>query len=94
MNCNWPVFTVAELIEQGMLEPPMDGNHGAIHPKTSDYVTEGVPFIMANDFRPENFRIGPLVGNAPRTKKSVLTRHQPLPLIAEFTDGEIQIYSI
>lgn len=49
MNCNWPVFTVAELIEQGMLEPPMDGNHGAIHPNTSDYVTEGVPFIMAND---------------------------------------------
>ena len=49
---------------------------------------------MANDFRPENFRIGPLVGNAPRTKKSVLKRHQPLPLIAEFTDGEIQIYSI
>lgn len=52
------------------------------------------PFIMANDFRPENFRIGPLVGNAPRAKKSVLKRHQPLPLIAEFTDGEIQIYSI
>lgn len=27
----------------------MDGNHGAIHPKTSDYVSNGIPFIMAND---------------------------------------------
>ena len=62
--------------------------------KKGAIVKAGATFIMANDFRPENFRIGPLVGNAPRTKKSVLKRHQPLPLIAEFTDGEIQIYSI
>lgn len=27
----------------------MDGNHGEIHPKVSDYVTSGVPFIMANN---------------------------------------------
>ena len=27
----------------------MDGNHGGIHPKTSDYVSSGVPFIMANN---------------------------------------------
>lgn len=27
----------------------MDGNHGSIHPKASDYVSSGVPFIMAND---------------------------------------------
>ena len=33
----------------GMLEPPIDGNHGAIHPKASDYVANGIPFIMAND---------------------------------------------
>ena len=32
-----------------MLAEPMDGNHGSIHPKSSDYVSEGVPFIMAND---------------------------------------------
>ena len=32
-----------------MLEEPMDGNHGGIHPKTSDYVDAGVPFIMANN---------------------------------------------
>ncbi|SDB49882.1 type I restriction enzyme, S subunit [Butyrivibrio sp. INlla16] len=27
----------------------MDGNHGEIHPKASDYVSEGVPFLMANN---------------------------------------------
>ena len=25
-----------------------DGNHGEIHPKSADYVDEGIPFIMAN----------------------------------------------
>jgi len=32
-----------------MLEKPFDGNHGAIHPKASDYVSVGIPFIMANN---------------------------------------------
>ena len=49
MKSEWKVYTVQELIDAGMLEPPMDGNHGAIHPKASDYVSSGVPFIMAND---------------------------------------------
>lgn len=38
-----------------MIEPPMDGNHGEMHPKTSDYVSNGIPFIMANDL--ENGKI-------------------------------------
>ena len=45
----WKEYTVQDLIDQGMLAEPMDGNHGSIHPKSSDYVSEGVPFIMAND---------------------------------------------
>lgn len=49
MGSEWKKYTVQELIEIGMLEEPMDGNHGAIHPKTSDYVSTGVPFIMANN---------------------------------------------
>ena len=40
-----------ELIDLGWLEEPLDGNHGSIHPKTSDYVSTGVPFIMATDLR-------------------------------------------
>ena len=48
MASEWRTYTVQELIDLGMLEIPMDGNHGGIHPKTSDYVEAGVPFIMAN----------------------------------------------
>lgn len=45
----WETTTVQDLIDRGMLDRPLDGNHGAIHPKVSDYVPTGVPFIMAND---------------------------------------------
>ncbi|MFN0604157.1 restriction endonuclease subunit S [Facklamia hominis] len=45
----WKEYTVQELIDLDMLEPPVDGNHGGIHPKTSDYVESGVPFIMVNN---------------------------------------------
>lgn len=49
MKSEWKVYSVQELIDSGMLEEPMDGNHGGIHPKTSDYVSSGVPFVMANN---------------------------------------------
>ena len=49
MKSNWKEYTVQELIDLGMLEEPLDGNHGSIHPKASDYVDSGVPFIMANN---------------------------------------------
>ncbi|SFL39178.1 type I restriction enzyme, S subunit [Lachnospiraceae bacterium KH1T2] len=49
MKSNWKEYTVQELINLDMLEEPLDGNHGNIHPKASDYVSEGVPFIMANN---------------------------------------------
>lgn len=51
MESKWKTYTVQELIDAEMLDEPMDGNHGAIHPKTTDYVSSGVPFIMANDLR-------------------------------------------
>lgn len=50
-------------------------------------------FIMANDFMPENFRIGSVLGNIPKQKKQALKKHRSKPLIAEFENGEIQIYS-
>lgn len=46
---DWTKYTVQELIDMQYIEPPMDGNHGEIHPKVSDYVSVGVPFIMANN---------------------------------------------
>jgi type I restriction enzyme S subunit len=43
------VVTVRELVRRGVLERPLDGNHGAIHPKPGDFVPAGIPFIMAAD---------------------------------------------
>ena len=45
----WIKYTVQNLIDMDYIEAPMDGNHGEIHPKVSDYVSSGVPFIMANN---------------------------------------------
>jgi len=42
-------YTVQHLIEEDILFPIDDGNHGGIHPKMSDYVSEGIPFLMASD---------------------------------------------
>ncbi|MEO1818908.1 restriction endonuclease subunit S [Pseudomonas sp.] len=41
--------TVEQLVADGVLYRPMDGNHGEQHPKVADYVSDGIPFIMAND---------------------------------------------
>jgi type I restriction enzyme S subunit len=43
--------SVAELVDEGVLVKPFDGNHGEIHPKKADYTESGVPFIMACDLQ-------------------------------------------
>ena len=45
----WTVRTVRQLVSEGILAKPQDGNHGEIHPTKADYVDDGVPFIMAAD---------------------------------------------
>ena len=45
----WIKITVMQAVDQGIIEKPLDGNHGGKHPKTSDYVSSGIPFIMANN---------------------------------------------
>ena len=47
----WDLRKIHELLDDGTLHPPMDGNHGEIHPKKSDYVDRGIPFVMANNVR-------------------------------------------
>src|SRR5712671_1242063 len=49
MAGEWREATVRDLVDAGVLERPMDGNHGELHPKGSDFVTHGIPFIMASD---------------------------------------------
>ncbi len=39
------------LIDSDIIFKNQDGNHGEIHPKSSDYVSTGIPFIMAKDVK-------------------------------------------
>ena len=39
----WTKYTVLDLIDKKYIDPPMDGNHGELHPKASDYVAIGIP---------------------------------------------------
>lgn len=50
-DLSFELTTVGDLVRRGVLERPIDGNHGEIHPKSSDFVAEGVPFIMASDLK-------------------------------------------
>lgn len=45
----WEVRQIQDLIKDNIIIDVLDGNHGAIHPKSSDYVEKGIPFIMANN---------------------------------------------
>lgn len=45
---NWKITTIGDLLKDNYILKIQDGNHGEIHPKSSDYVEEGIPFIMAN----------------------------------------------
>ena len=47
----WKCTTVGQLVRDGILEKPLDGNHGNIHPKSGDFVSYGIPFVMANNIR-------------------------------------------
>lgn len=46
---NWRYARIGDLEAEGIIEDVQDGNHGERHPKSSDYVASGVPFIMAKD---------------------------------------------
>jgi type I restriction enzyme S subunit len=46
---DWEVCYIQDLVEKGILEKPLDGNHGNIHPKSKDFVPFGIPFIMSNN---------------------------------------------
>jgi type I restriction enzyme, S subunit len=54
----WDVVSVQKLVDENILKKPLDGNHGNIHPKSSDYVDHGIPFVMANNFANGEVNLG------------------------------------
>ncbi len=51
----WKIKRVKELVDENIIFKPMDGNHGALHPTSNDYVPIGIPFVLATDI--ENDRL-------------------------------------
>ena len=49
LPAKWRYARVGDLEEEGLIDNVQDGNHGESHPKSSDYVAAGVPFVMAKD---------------------------------------------
>ena len=45
----WEVVTVGELLKKQIIISIQDGNHGEKHPKSADFVSQGIPFVMASD---------------------------------------------
>ena len=45
------------LMNEGVIFQVQDGNHGEKHPKSSDYVSSWIPFIMASDLQDNNLNI-------------------------------------
>lgn len=54
---DWLSLSVGDLIKNKIIEKPLDGNHGNIHPKSEDFVQYGIPFVMANNVRNGNVNL-------------------------------------
>ena len=49
LPAEWRYASIGELEAEGIIAEIQDGNHGERHPKSTDYVPFGVPFVMAKD---------------------------------------------
>lgn len=47
----WGIVKLQHLIDNDYIFKNQDGNHGEIHPKSSDFVHKGVPFVMVNNVK-------------------------------------------
>ncbi|MFV0172207.1 restriction endonuclease subunit S [Empedobacter falsenii] len=45
---DWEVYDIQELINNNAIVGHLDGNHGALYPKSHEFVEDGVPYVGAN----------------------------------------------
>ncbi|OUB69892.1 restriction endonuclease subunit S [Bacillus thuringiensis] len=55
---HWKVKTFNDLLDENIIEGIQDGNHGGMHPKAADYVSTGIPFVMANNLKKGTVDLG------------------------------------
>lgn len=46
----WVIIRIQKLIDQNIITDHLDGNHGALYPKSHEFKSDGVPYVSANDF--------------------------------------------
>ena len=46
---DWTVHTIRYLINNGSITDHLDGNHGELYPKSSEFTESGIPYVTAND---------------------------------------------
>ncbi len=47
---DWEEHSIQNLIDDNWIISHLDGNHGALYPKSEEFSDNGVPYISANDF--------------------------------------------
>jgi type I restriction enzyme S subunit len=47
---DWNCYQISDLLKNNMIIGHLDGNHGSLYPKASEFVNFGVPYVTANDF--------------------------------------------
>ncbi len=47
---NWIKNTIQYFIDNKSIIGHLDGNHGALYPKSNEFSKAGIPYITANDF--------------------------------------------
>jgi type I restriction enzyme S subunit len=47
---DWDFIKIQSLIDKGIITSHLDGNHGALYPRSNEFTNFGVPYITANDF--------------------------------------------
>jgi len=47
---DWEIQKIQKLLNEGVIISHLDGNHGALYPKSEEFTKEGVPYVTANDF--------------------------------------------
>ncbi len=46
----WKIHRIQDLINSKIIISHLDGNHGALYPKSNEFKADGIPYIAANDF--------------------------------------------
>ncbi len=70
----WDVLSVASLLRKGVIIDLKDGNHGANHPKSSEFTELGLPFITAaqmSDHGKIDYTGAPKISGKPLEKLNV-----------------------